>query len=44
MTLIKHLLLFFPILYAEYTNFFLQGKCLNTLKEKMSLELQKIVE
>ena len=34
----------FPILYADDTNLFLQGKCLNTLIEKMNLELQKIVE
>ena len=35
----------FPIfLYADNTNLFLQGKCLNTLIEKMNLELQKIVE
>ena len=30
----------FPILYADDTNLFLQGKCLNTLIEKMNLELQ----
>ena len=34
----------FPILYADDTNIFLQGKCLNTLIEKINLELQKIVE
>ena len=34
----------FPIMYADDTNLFLQGKCLNTLIEKMNLELQKIVE
>ena len=34
----------FPILYADDTNLFLQGKCLNTLPKKMNLELQKIVE
>ena len=34
----------FPILYADDTNLFLQGKCLNTLIEKINLELQKIVE
>ena len=34
----------FPILYADDTNLFPQGKCLNTLIEKMNLELQKIVE
>ena len=34
----------FPILYADDTNLSLQGKCLNTLIEKINLELQKIIE
>ena len=33
----------FPILFADDTNLFLQGKCLNTLIEKMNLERQKNV-